>query len=343
MSGIKNIVKGGWHPEGKNGGRESWRGEFKGINQVAGLVGRGKDTSSRPDASTHQSRPLSTLKDPATFGPPPRHVATTSGSPVSDYQPPTQYNEPTPSEAPSYDSRPPPVPQRASGSLPIAQSSPPGLPLRSDSAGSGMSTLPKPPVRRPGDPIPAPPPRMTESSAAIVPQQPKAKPSLPPRLPPRQDSRALSSTPSPPPTYNQALQQSPKSVPQANQGLNQGAIDRLGQAGISVPGLNIGGGGTAIPSYTSSDATVPAQSPTRPSRPQAVPGQVGELQQRFARMGLNQGSSVGESQSPSSAAAAKKAPPPPPKKKPFLANNESVDDGGKSPPPIPMGSKPSLG
>lgn len=34
MSGFRNTLKGGWHPEGKEGGKESWRGDFKGVNQV---------------------------------------------------------------------------------------------------------------------------------------------------------------------------------------------------------------------------------------------------------------------------------------------------------------------
>jgi hypothetical protein len=34
MSGFKDIAKGGWHPKGRDGGKESWRGDFKGINQV---------------------------------------------------------------------------------------------------------------------------------------------------------------------------------------------------------------------------------------------------------------------------------------------------------------------
>lgn len=34
MSGIKETLKDGWHPKGKEGGKESWRGDFKGINQV---------------------------------------------------------------------------------------------------------------------------------------------------------------------------------------------------------------------------------------------------------------------------------------------------------------------
>ena len=32
-----NVVKGGWHPKGKDGKGESWRGDFKGINQVVSL------------------------------------------------------------------------------------------------------------------------------------------------------------------------------------------------------------------------------------------------------------------------------------------------------------------
>ena len=34
MDKAKSLAKGGWHPKGKDGGRESWRGDNKGINQV---------------------------------------------------------------------------------------------------------------------------------------------------------------------------------------------------------------------------------------------------------------------------------------------------------------------
>jgi hypothetical protein len=34
MSGLSSVMKSGWHPKGKDGGKESWRGDFKGINQV---------------------------------------------------------------------------------------------------------------------------------------------------------------------------------------------------------------------------------------------------------------------------------------------------------------------
>jgi hypothetical protein len=37
MSGFKDTLKGGWHPKSKDGkSKESWKGDFKGINQVAG-------------------------------------------------------------------------------------------------------------------------------------------------------------------------------------------------------------------------------------------------------------------------------------------------------------------
>ena len=89
-----------------------------------------------------------------------------------------------------------------------------------------MESLPKPPVRRidheeQASPIAASPTR-------------KPKPSLPPRLPPRQ---ATLTPTSPPPSYTNATQQQPTSVGN----LNQGALDRLASAGVSVPGLNIGG------------------------------------------------------------------------------------------------------
>lgn len=34
---FRNVVKEGWHPKGRDGGKESWRGDFKGINQVVSL------------------------------------------------------------------------------------------------------------------------------------------------------------------------------------------------------------------------------------------------------------------------------------------------------------------
>ena len=319
----------------------------------AGWVGKGKDggSTARSAGLAHQSQPLSSLRDPTSFGPPPRHVATTGESPISDYHPASipeqQYEEPVYSESSLSSTRPPPVPQRPSGNSSPAQSSTSSIPLRTNTLGSNNSHVPELPARRSGAASPSLPPRSptSHSSTSVPNPQPRARPNLPPRLPPRQNSNPLTSAPSPPPTYDQALQQSSRSIASRNDGLDQGAINRLGQAGVSVPGLNIGGGGTDIPSYSSSEAIVSAQSPS--SRPQSpgMQSQVSELQQRFARMGKNKETSAEDSPTPVSATAAKKAPPPPPKKKPSLAGSGRTEETGRTPPPppIPLGSKPSMG
>jgi len=34
MDKVKGVAKGGWHPTGKDGGKESWRGDHESINRV---------------------------------------------------------------------------------------------------------------------------------------------------------------------------------------------------------------------------------------------------------------------------------------------------------------------
>jgi hypothetical protein len=81
MSKFKDIAKGGWHPEkGKDGKSRSLRGDNKGINTVAGWMGKGKDSHSNDEARDHVSRPLATLKDPYAFGPPPKNVSYHGGA-----------------------------------------------------------------------------------------------------------------------------------------------------------------------------------------------------------------------------------------------------------------------
>lgn len=55
-------LKKGWHPPGRDGKKESFRNDFKGINQVAGWMGKGKDPKAE-ERETHVSQPLSSLKD----------------------------------------------------------------------------------------------------------------------------------------------------------------------------------------------------------------------------------------------------------------------------------------
>lgn len=102
---------------------------------------------------------------------------------------------------------------------------------------------------------------------------PKPKPSLPPRLPPRRNWNDLQNSFSPPPPYTAAA--SPKATPVSP--LNQGALKRLGSAGINVPGFGIGGGSSATNTEKHVDGDV-KPTPTIGQRPE-----LNELQSRFSK------------------------------------------------------------
>ncbi|KAI5297235.1 phenylalanine--tRNA ligase subunit beta, partial [Ascosphaera pollenicola] len=72
--GFDDIMKGGWHPS-KDKDKSSRRS--KGIDQVKGLLNKakGKESHDYGDEPTHEARPLSSLKDPYSFGPPPKKYA----------------------------------------------------------------------------------------------------------------------------------------------------------------------------------------------------------------------------------------------------------------------------
>ena len=152
---------------------------------------------------------------------------------------------------------------------------PPPVPYRANTTGLSTANLPKPPLRQ----------IENEASATASPIV-KPKPSLPPRLPPRQNSHPTTNTPSPPPDYSSATQEQP---PQTSY-LNQGALGRLGKAGVSVPGLGIGGGREEQKGQGSSQVSNPwrnesiangssTSSPTTTQKPS-----ISGLQSRFGQM-----------------------------------------------------------
>ncbi|KAJ3551748.1 hypothetical protein NPX13_g11289 [Xylaria arbuscula] len=168
---------------------------------------------------------------------------------------------------------------------------------------------------------------------ASVPAKPKVPPSLPPRLPPRSGN----STPSP--TVAGGLDES--------QGyLNQGAVNRLGAAGISVPGFGIGVGGRTPPPSLPTPPPLAVSQARAPGHSQTTDG----LQARFARMATpssshttansatetgTQPKSIGQVPS---VLGKKKPPPPPPKsKKPVLSG---AAENADTPPPIPLATRP---
>jgi hypothetical protein len=223
MSGFKDIAKGGWHPKSKDGkSKESWRSDFKGINQVAGWMGKGKAPSA--EANEHVSRPLSTLKDPSAFGPPPKHVNYYGGAALPNQTTPDTRGLDTPLSQDQILTKQQAEKDGRNEEEEAARPKPPPVPYRVNTTGLSTSHLPPPPGRKDG--------ADGRNPAANVKPKP---PGLPPRLPPRQISNH---TPSPPPTYGAATAE-----PDAHKGiLNQGSLNRLGASGVSVPGFGIGGG-----------------------------------------------------------------------------------------------------
>ncbi len=237
-------------------------------------MGKGKDKDD--EGETHVARPISTLKDPSSFAPPPKHVKyhgaaalsneTTSsrsglGAPLSQAEINQQESHRQQAIEEENEER-----RRAEE----AAKRPP-VPFRANRTGIDPSTLP-------------PPPRRVGSVAESAPTSTRPTPRLPPRVPPRTNtSTPASHSPSPPPAYSPSPSATEQS--QTSDGyVNQAAASRLTQAGVSVPSLGIG----ARPS-----------NPTSPSAGQANHAPTNELQNRFAQMRTN------------SASAPSPAPPPP--------------------------------
>ncbi|KAJ5746969.1 uncharacterized protein N7511_008665 [Penicillium nucicola] len=253
MSGFRNVMKDGWHPKGKEGRKESWRGDFKGINQVAGWMGKGRDPES--ESSEHVSQPLSSLKDPSSFGPPPKHINYHGAAAVPNQTTPDTRGIGAPLSQDQINAQHAHQKQAAQAAQEEEEEAqrppPPPVPYRVNTTGLSTDNLPPPPVRRTDSPA---------SSTTSSISKPKAPPKPPPRLPARNGSPASQSS-DPPPVYSPAQQ------PLSHDYINQDATSRLANAGVSVPGFGIGGQG--------------AQQSQAP---------VNELQSRFSQMRTNSGS-----------------------------------------------------
>jgi hypothetical protein len=228
-------------------------------------MGKTKDPSEA--AQEHQSVPLSTLRDPASFGPPPKRILS-----------------PAPSAYTSPDQAPPslgaPLSREEAGAKQRLQAQeearrreeeeaakPVSRPYTVDSTGLSTTHLPLPPVRRLDQEA-----QQTRNSPP-----PTTKPKLPPRLPPRQNSRPNSFTGDPPPTYSESTGY-----------LNEGALSRLGQAGVSVPGLDIGR--TTSPPVPPPRHAVPPP-PLSPPSSSSHGAQLSELQSRFSTLSASRSNS----------------------------------------------------
>jgi hypothetical protein len=254
-----------------------------------------KQDPNKEDGDGHVSRPLSTLKDPALFGPPPKHVNYHGGAALPNEITPQRsgWGAPlTPEEiehAASATSGQPLSRQqqqqleeeeeeqrRAAG---------PPLPYRADRTGLKTDHLPPPPVHRDVNRNP------DAAEASVRPKQP----GLPPRLPSRQGTVASITPPpavtaspppqAPPPSYESVRPQPTATPPTStNYGMNMAAVDRLGNAGVSVPGLGIGSKSPPPPVAASNNPWQNEPSSSGQAQPSTATGQLSELQSRFARI-----------------------------------------------------------
>ncbi|KHN97654.1 GMP synthase [Metarhizium album ARSEF 1941] len=222
MSQFKDIMKNGWHPEKSGTGIRG---------SMSGLMGRNKDDKN-DSSSNHVARPLSHLKDPESFAPPPKR----SGSgllPAPKPVPPERKVVTSPSKYADPRAGPVEPPPRDTGTgLASAEASPTREAQRNDAGNrlrpyqantTGLSTgnLPKPPGRRDGADGRSPPSYDEATSGAAVPLA--RPPGLPPRLPPRV----------------------PPGGGEKDGRRDERAVDRLEAAGVSVPALGIGRAGAA--------------------------------------------------------------------------------------------------
>ncbi|KAI1816048.1 hypothetical protein GGS20DRAFT_268492 [Poronia punctata] len=312
--GWKDIVKNGWHPE-KEGSPIK--------DQVKGLVGRGDKAIGREG---HVAAPISSLRDPSSFGPPPKHVAS-YGQSTSRTASPASSGSHTPARSHSVgggsvtSQTHGPTQQQAQN---VGEAPPPPepKPYRVDTTGLSTAHLPLPPGRRDGSARQPPqkPPVYSQPATTATATKPKVPPSLPPRLPPRSENNSPS-----PSRLSTSTQET------GTMQLNQGAIDRLGNAGISVPGLGIGDRTTGSAAQTTGF------------------NQIDELQARVARMAtpsseVGIGKTVSENTQssvigPTPSVLGKKKPPPPRPKKPASLGKREDDSG---PPPVPIATRPTF-
>ena len=239
----------------------------------------GKNKKPGEAQSEHVSRPLAALKDPSSFGPPPRNVNYHGGAALP--------NEITPHTggwgAPMSQTEIERAREAAQGPPPeeVEEEKPAGppVPYRADRTGLQTNHLPPPPVHRN---VASPPP-------VEMAQPAKPKPGLPPRLPSRQASTPVPTPASPPPPSYDAVNPAPATT-SANGGLNTAAMNRLGKAGVSIPGFGIGKNNNNNDATTTTTTTPSnpwsnerSSNTTSPAAPIGSNG-LSELQSRFSRM-----------------------------------------------------------
>lgn len=325
-------------------------------------MGKGKDPNDTGRAE-HASKPLSTLKDPSSFGPPPKNLKYHGTAAVPNQTTPDRSSVGAPLSEEQVDG------QNAQQQAQMEDEQPgkpaPPLPFRADRTGLSRTNLPPPPPKRIDSPA---------NSAPTGSSRPKAAPPIPPRRDP-----IRSQSPSPPPAYSPV----PTST-DSNGYLNQQATSNLSRSGVSVPALGIGDNNSAgnAPANelqsrfermntNSPSSTSPAPPP--PSRgmdASSVKSSISNFRERHSDQidagkqkisGVNEkygisrrvNNFIEDKRSPApppqpsraastvgtDAVTRKRAPPPPPPKKPEMRAS-AASTPSPAPPPVPLDTKP---
>lgn len=219
-------------------------------------MGKGSKESDA-EKSEHISQPISSLKDPSSFGPPPKHINYHGAAAVPNQTTPDRRGLGAPLSREQIEAQElHRQQQEAAEEEELQKPPPPPVPYRVDTTGLSTNNLPPPP-RRLDSASPA------STSAVSKPKPPKP----PPRLPARNGSTSSD----PPPVY------SPAPVI-GHDYINQDASSRLANAGVSVPGFGIGERGRQSPanapvnelqsrfSHMNTGSASPSTPPTPPTR-----------------------------------------------------------------------------
>src|SRR5271154_2955005 len=114
-------------------------------------MGKGKDRKATEAAHEHVSRPLSTLKDPSSFGPPPKNVNYHGGAALPNQIIPDRNGlgtSLTETEIQAKQQRE--EEERERGAEEERRKAPPLVPFRVDTTGLSTTNLPQPPRRKDG-------------------------------------------------------------------------------------------------------------------------------------------------------------------------------------------------
>ena len=234
----------------------------------------------KKDSDEHVSRPLASLKDPSQFGPPPKNVNYHGGAALPNEITPQTGGWGAPLSTAQISSANETVHGPSQEEIEAEQKAAgPPVPYRADRTGLKTDHLPPPPVHR----------DVLRSPEVPEPGPSRPKPGLPPRLPSRQATiptpvvHPAVHSPLPktsPPAYESVAVIQPSPQPKTNFTINQAAVNRLGNAGVSVPALGIGSEQTTNPWRNEQTKSPPTTTPSSNN-------QLSELQARFARMNSN--------------------------------------------------------